>query len=165
MLAGCIVSDLPPDGAEELQTEQVPAQGNPDAPPSRPDAGETEKLYRIGDLAAEFGVTLRTLRFYEDKALLAPRRMGMTRLYTRRDRARLKLILLGKRVGFSLEEVKKMIELYDPHGQNETQLRVALEKGQHQLDRLREQRTEIDVAIGELERTMGIVRDMLSDSR
>jgi DNA-binding transcriptional MerR regulator len=119
--------------------------------------------FRIGELASEFDVTLRTLRFYEDKGLLNPRRMGVTRLYSRRDRARLKLILLGKRVGFSLEEVKKMIELYDPYGKNQTQLRVALEKGKAQLGRLQAQRIEIDTAISELERTIGVVRQMLDD--
>ena len=85
-------------------------------------------LFRIGDLAREFGVTLRTLRFYEDKGLLKPQRNGVTRLYSKRDRARLKLILLGKRLGFSLTEVKRMIELYDPQGKNQTQLKVALKK-------------------------------------
>ncbi|WP_099867930.1 MerR family transcriptional regulator [Pararhizobium haloflavum] len=129
------------------------------------EAGPQDRTFRIGDLAGEFGVTLRTLRFYEDKGLLTPRRMGVTRLYSRRDRARLKLILLGKRVGFSLDEVKKMIELYDPHGKNETQLAVALEKGESQLERLRQQRDEIDVAIGELERTLSVVRNMLADPR
>jgi DNA-binding transcriptional MerR regulator len=125
--------------------------------------GPRDQTSRIGEMASEFGVTLRTLRFYEDKGLLNPQRIGVTRLYSRRDRARLKLILLGKRLGFSLEEVKKMIELYDPHGKNETQLRVALEKGEMQLERLSEQRREIDLAIGELERTLDLVREMLRD--
>jgi DNA-binding transcriptional MerR regulator len=104
---------------------------------------------------------LRTLRFYEDKGLLNPRRNGVTRLYSRRDRARLKLILLGKRLGFSLDEVRKMIELYDPRGKNETQLKVALEKGTGQLQALKRQRDELDTAIFELERTIGVVREML----
>ena len=126
--------------------------------------GPEDQIFRIGDLAAEFDVTLRTLRFYEDKGLLSPRRTGVTRLYSRRDRARLKLILLGKRLGFSLEEVKRMIELYDPQGRNETQLRVALDRGAVQLQRLRAQRTELDTAIDELEQTMALVRDMLAAS-
>lgn len=127
--------------------------------------GPQDQTFRIGEVAAEFGVTLRTLRFYEDKGLLNPERIGVTRLYSRRDRARLKLILLGKRLGFSLDEVKKMIELYDPHGKNETQMRVALEKGEKQLHHLNERRHEIDLAIGELERTLGLVRDMLKEGR
>ena len=69
---------------------------------------------RIGEMAKKHGVTLRTLRFYEDKGLITPRREGSTRLYTRRDNARLKLILLGRKVGFSLRDVKQMIDLYDP---------------------------------------------------
>ena len=77
-------------------------------------------------------VTLRTLRFYEDKGLLNPRREGATRLYSRRDNARLKLILLGRKVGFSLREVKQIIDLYDPSGSNTRQLRLALEKSEKQ---------------------------------
>ena len=123
-----------------------------------------DATYRIGDLAREFDVTLRTLRFYEDKGLLRPTRNGVTRIYSKRDRARLKLILLGKRLGFSLTEVKRMIELYDPHGKNETQLRVTLEKGEAQMRILEEQRAHIETAIDELQRTIDVVREMLSDS-
>ena len=121
-----------------------------------------DATYRIGDLASEFDVTLRTLRFYEDKGLLRPTRNGVTRIYSKRDRARLKLILLGKRLGFSLSEVKRMIELYDPQGKNETQLRVALEKGEAQMRVLEEQRDHLETAIQELQRTIDVVRDMLS---
>ena len=70
-----------------------------------------EDLARIGEMAKKYGVTLRTLRFYEDKGLLNPKRDGSTRLYTRRDKARLKLILLGRKVGFSLRDVKQMLSL------------------------------------------------------
>ena len=83
----------------------------------------TRQLFKIGDMAKMFGVTLRTLRFYEDKGLLSPIREGSNRLYTRRDRARLKLILLGRKVGFSLRDVKQMMDLYDPAGSNAKQLR------------------------------------------
>tara|TARA_R110002012_G_scaffold191523_1_gene359275 strand:+ start:137 stop:562 length:426 start_codon:yes stop_codon:yes gene_type:complete len=121
-------------------------------------------LFRIGDLAREFGVTLRTLRFYEDKGLLEPKRNGVTRLYSKRDRARLKLILLGKRLGFSLTEVKRMIELYDPQGKNQTQLKVALEKGEDQMRVLKEQHANIETAISELQHTIDLVADMLSTS-
>ena len=126
-----------------------------------PDEADTA-IYRIGDLAQEFGVTLRTLRFYEDKGLLMPERVGVTRLFTRRDRARLKLILLGKRLGFSLTEIKRMIELYDPHDKNVTQLKVALKKGEEQMRVLEEQRDSINIAIDELGRTIDVVRDMLT---
>ena len=116
---------------------------------------------RIGELAKKYGVTLRTLRFYEDKGLLAPHRDGTTRLYTRRDVARLKLILLGRKVGFSLREVKQMLDLYDPSGSNTKQLRLALEKSEKQLGRLEKQRTTLDEAIVELTNMIGVVRSML----
>lgn len=74
---------------------------------------EPDAVYRIGDLAREFNVTLRTLRFYEDKGLMTPQRSGSTRLYRQSDRARLSLILFGKRVGFSLVEIRTVLESYD----------------------------------------------------
>jgi DNA-binding transcriptional MerR regulator len=119
--------------------------------------------FTIGDLAREFGVTLRTLRFYEDKGLLTPRRQGMNRLYSRRDRARLKLLLLGKRVGFSLNEIKDMLSLYDLKDGQVTQLKVALERFTRQIDVLRRQRADIDEAIQELTRTTEVVAGMLRD--
>ncbi len=125
---------------------------------------QDDAVYKIGDLAEEFGVTLRTLRFYEDKGLLRPTRVGVTRQFTKRDRARLKLILLGKRVGFSLTEVKRMIDLYDPRGKNVAQLKVALTKGEAQMRVLEEQRRSIHTAIEELDRTISVVRGMLADS-
>ena len=82
----------------------------------------------------------------------------------KRDRARLKLILLGKRVGFSLTEVKRMIDLYDPRGKNTTQLKVALDKGEAQMRVLEEQRASINTAIEELERTIAVVQGLLADS-
>ena len=121
-----------------------------------------EPVYRIGELSKEFDVTLRTLRFYEDKGLLTPRRVGNTRLYSRGDRARLRLILLGKRVGLSLLDVKEILDLYDPKGDNHRQLTVALEKGEEQMDVLQKQRDEIDEAISELDKTLTTVRGMIS---
>jgi len=108
-------------------------------------------------------VTLRTLRFYEDKGLLNPKRDGSTRLYTRRDKARLKLILLGRKVGFSLRDVKQMMDLYDPTGSNTKQLRLALDKSEKQLARLQKQRALIDDAINELSNSMSAVRRMLAE--
>src|SRR5215216_823117 len=90
---------------------------------------------RIGEMAKKYGVTLRTLRFYEDKGLISPKRDGSTRLYTRRDKARLKLIMLGRKVGFSLRDVKQIMDLYDPKGANTKQLRLTLEKSEKQLAR------------------------------
>ncbi|UCI07480.1 MerR family transcriptional regulator [Mesorhizobium sp. B1-1-8] len=120
-----------------------------------------EELARIGEMAKKYGVTLRTLRFYEDKGLLNPQRDGSTRLYTRRDRARLKLILLGRKVGFSLRDVKQMMDLYDPTGSNTKQLRLALDKSEKQLARLQKQRALIEDAINELSASMTTVRQML----
>jgi len=125
------------------------------------DAGED--LVRIGEMAKKYGVTLRTLRFYEDKGLLNPQRDGSTRLYTRRDRARLKLILLGRKVGFSLRDVKQMMDLYDPTGSNTKQLRLTLDKSEKQLARLQKQRALIEDAINELSNSMAAVRQMLAE--
>jgi DNA-binding transcriptional MerR regulator len=74
---------------------------------------ESDRLYTIGELAAELGVTTRTIRFYESKGLISPARRGVARSYARRDRARLKLILRGKNLGFSLEEIAQYLKLYD----------------------------------------------------
>lgn len=129
-------------------------------------AGEApEDLTRIGEMAKMFGVTLRTLRFYEDKGLLKPIRDGATRLYTRRDKARLKLILLGRKIGFSLREVKQMLDLYDPTGSNVRQLRVTLEKSEKQLARLNKQRMLIEEAIADLQQLMTVVREKLAEQQ
>jgi DNA-binding transcriptional MerR regulator len=122
---------------------------------------DTEEFARIGEMARSFDVTLRALRFYEDRGLIHPRREGTTRLYSRRDQARLKLILLGRRVGFSLREVKQMIDLYDPKGPNTRQLKLVLEKSQRQLGRLETRRAALDEAIDELKDMMETVRDRL----
>ena len=109
-------------------------------------------------MARKYGVTLRALRFYEDKGLINPKREGSTRLYSRRDKARLKLILLGRKVGFSLRDVKQMMDLYDPSGSNTKQLRLTLDKSEKQLARLQKQRAVIDEAIDELTKLMADVR-------
>jgi DNA-binding transcriptional MerR regulator len=119
--------------------------------------------FTIGDLAREFGVTLRTLRFYEDRNLLRPRRHGQNRIYSRRDRARLKLVLMGKKVGFSLGEIKDMLDLYDLKDGQVTQLRVALERFAKQIALLRQQKQDVEQAIEELTRTMEIISGMLRD--
>ena len=119
------------------------------------------KVSRIGDLADQFGITLRALRFYEDKGLITPQRSGTTRLYSYRDRARLKLILLGRKVGFSLREVKQLLDLYNPSEANATQLRATLEKTAKQQDKLIAQRDAIDEAISELHKLMSTVSNLL----
>lgn len=124
---------------------------------------DRKTVFTIGDLSREFGVTLRAIRFYEDKGLLNPRRQGMTRLYSRRDRARLKLILLGKRVGFSLVEIGEMLDLYDLKDGQTTQMKVALTKFDEQIGYLEAQRAEIDQALGDLKRARDVVQGILKE--
>ncbi len=122
-----------------------------------------KESFSIGDLAKEFGVTLRTLRFYEDKNLINPRRQGLSRIYGRRDRARLKLILLGKKVGFSLDAIREMLDLYDLKDGGAAQLRLALARFGEHAEVLRRQKKDIEKAIEELTRTMTIVSGLLRD--
>jgi DNA-binding transcriptional MerR regulator len=122
-----------------------------------------QTTFTIGELAREFGVTLRTLRFYEDKDLISPRREGLNRIYGRRDRARLKLILLGKKVGFSLAEIREMLDLYDLRDGQTTQLKVALSRFGEQVEMLKRQKRDIEQAIEELTHTMTVVAGMLRD--
>ncbi|MFP6774467.1 MAG: MerR family DNA-binding transcriptional regulator [Alphaproteobacteria bacterium] len=117
----------------------------------------TALTYTISQLAAEFGVTARTIRFYEDKKLLQPQRNGLARVYGRRDRGRLKLILRGKRLGFSLTDISEMLDLYDPHGEGREQLLVMLEKSRQRLAELEQQRTDIDDVIEELQKNCSLI--------
>ena len=119
--------------------------------------------FTIGDLAKEFDVSLRTLRFYEDKNLIHPRRDGVTRIYSRRDRARLKLVIMGKRVGFSLKEIKEMLDLYDLKDGQSTQLKVSLKRFNEQIALLEKQKRDVEQAIGELSQTVMIVEGMLAE--
>jgi DNA-binding transcriptional MerR regulator len=109
-----------------------------------------DRLAGIREMCAEFDVTPRTLRFYEQKELLAPIRRGQARLYTRRDRGRLTLILRGKRFGFSLEEIRQLLDLYDRDDRQLTQLRRTVEVARKRLTDMERQRTELDDAIAEL---------------
>jgi DNA-binding transcriptional MerR regulator len=127
------------------------------------DINDRERTYSITELCKEFEVTPRTLRFYEQKGLLSPARRGWTRLFSYRDRARLKLILRGKRVGFSLEEIKEMLDLYNLRDGQLTQLRVASTKMRERLSALQTQRVELDHAIEDLERTVEIIDGMLKE--
>jgi DNA-binding transcriptional MerR regulator len=104
------------------------------------------KMYTISELAREFNVTPRALRFYEDKALLSPTREGMNRVYSGRDRARLKLILQGKSVGFSLTDIREMLDLYTLEG-HRAQLKLSLKKSREQIVNLERQREDIEAAL------------------
>lgn len=106
--------------------------------------------YSISDLSEEFGVTARALRFYEDEGLIAPERHGLSRIYSRRDRARLAWILRGKRVGFSLSDIREMIDLYDADEEHEAQRRVTVEKCRARIALLERQKQDIAATIAEL---------------
>ncbi len=118
--------------------------------------------FSIHDLVAEFDVTARTLRFYEEKGLLAPARRGQERLYSRRDRARLKLVLMGKSVGFSLEEVRDMLDLYDLGDGQATQLSVAQTRFDEKIGELESRRRDIDRALAELTHARDVVTARLA---
>ena len=132
-------------------------------PTSPPERQSREKIYSITEMCREFDVSPRTLRFYEQKGLLSPTRRGWTRLYSYRDRARLKLVLRGKKVGFALEEIKEMLDLYNLRDGQATQLKVASVKMRERLSALRQQRVELEEAIADLERTCEIVDGMLRE--
>lgn len=109
------------------------------------------KEYSISDLAQEFDITTRTIRFYEAEALLHPTRRGQSRIYAEQDRVHLKLILRGKRLGFSLAESKELITLYDPSSQNTKQLNRFLEKISERRHSLEQQLEDINIMQHELD--------------
>jgi DNA-binding transcriptional MerR regulator len=111
---------------------------------------KTDDLMTIREMCDSFDVTPRTLRFYEAKELLFPIREGQRRWFTKRDRARLKLILRGKRFGFSLEDIRQLLDLYDMGDQQATQLRRTYDLAQKRLAEMVAQRDELNVAIDEL---------------
>ena len=106
--------------------------------------------FSISDLSAEFDVTARALRFYEDEGLIAPERRGTQRIYSHRDRARLAWILRGKRVGFSLAEIRELIDLYDLGDGRRTQRARTIQRCRERIDLLHAQKRDIDAAIEEI---------------
>ena len=123
--------------------------------------GEKE-VYRIGDIASEFNVTLRTLRFYEDRGMISPQRSGMTRLYSRRDRARIRAILIAKGVGFSLVDIQDLLEIYDKNEQDRELVCVVRRKCLAQLEKLEQQKAETERSIADLNTILLSVKDLFS---
>ena len=121
----------------------------------------TLETMTIRQMCDAFDVTPRTLRFYEAKELLFPIREGQKRLFTRRDRARLKLILRGKRFGFSLEEIRQLLDLYDAGDQQYSQMKQTLSLACDRLTHMESQREELDQAINDLREQMNWVKQML----
>ncbi|APX90290.1 MerR family transcriptional regulator [Brevirhabdus pacifica] len=125
----------------------------------------TDEYLTIREMCDAFGVTARTLRFYEAKELLSPLRDGQKRLFSKRDRARLKLILRGKRFGFSLEEIRQLLSLYDLDDQQITQLTRTCAVGRERLAAMIAQRDELTIAIEELQEQLNWGDQMINALR
>ncbi len=111
-----------------------------------------QETYTISDLGKEFGITTRAIRFYEDKGLLSPARQGGRRTYSRADRTRLKLLLRGKRLGWPLEEIKSVLEMYDGEQGEVQQLQYTTQKIQQRRQQLLQQKKDIDALLADLDR-------------
>jgi DNA-binding transcriptional MerR regulator len=126
----------------------------------------TDELFGITELCREFGISLRAIRFYEDKGLLQPRRVNGTRVYTRRDRARLSLILRAKAIGSSLAEIKHYLDLYGAHGEGRVQqMRYVMQRTDEAIADLQQKRAHIDATLAELQVINDSVRRGLADRR
>ena len=118
-------------------------------------------VYTIGDLADFFGITHRALRFYEDKGMLKPRRVGQKRLYSNKDRTKLRLILNGKQIGMTIREIQEFLESYELRDGNDVQMRKALAKIRSQRLLLKQRRESIEMSLQELERVEKIIAGMV----
>jgi DNA-binding transcriptional MerR regulator len=143
----------------ESASEKYGAQEFLDA--HRPDPGND--VYGITELVEEFGVTARAIRLYEEKGLLAPRRVGSARIFSRRDRARLALILRAKALGSSLGEIKQYLDLYGQHGEGRRlQLEFVVKKTSSSIEELKKKRAQVDKTIAELELIRGVCEAQLA---
>lgn len=121
--------------------------------PQRRQATMDNRTYTIRQLTKEFAVSARTLRFYEEEGLIAPTRRGQTRIYSTRDRARVILILRGRRMGFSLAEIREFLDFYDPKSDLQ-QLLLAKKKFEERIEAFEQQKQEIDAILSELQTTL-----------
>ncbi len=128
-----------------------------------PDAGGRER-FTINDLTREFGVTARALRHYENEELISPIREGLNRIYTKRDRARLAWILRAKNVGFSLSEIREMLDLYDLNDGRVEQRRVTIQRCHEKIEKLTQQKADIESAIEELTDAVTYIESLLDQN-
>jgi len=120
------------------------------APTSGKEDQGNQAVYSIGDLAADLGVSSRAIRFYEDQGMLSPQRVGGNRVYSQRDLARLKLILRGKRLGFSLSDIRELLDLYYVDHDHLEQMNQTLQKGRTRIAELEQQLGELQMTLHEL---------------
>ncbi len=127
------------------------------------DDAPDQQLFAITELAREFGISTRTIRFYESKGLLAPERVGSTRVFRKRDRARLLLILRGKRLGFSLKDISEYLALYDADNTQSSQLLLLQSKVDERLNLLQMQLQDLEITISELKEIRQLAQSQLQN--
>ncbi len=125
---------------------------------------ENRDLFAIADLAREFGISTRAIRFYETKGLLTPERVGSTRIFRRRDRARLILILRGKRLGFSLRDISDYLSLYDADRTQRAQVNLLVEKVDNRMVMLEQQLSDLQTTLVELREIKKLATDVLGQA-
>ncbi len=141
-------------------SESLPLFGSTSRPP--PDGPAEQALFTVTELAQALGITPRAIRFYEDKGLITPRRLGTTRVYAARERARMILILRGKRLGFSLSDIAEYLNLYDADLTGRAQLVLLVEALNTRRATLAAQREAVDEALGELDEIMRLAQHALA---
>jgi DNA-binding transcriptional MerR regulator len=130
---------------------------------NRPES-ENRDLFAIADLAREFGISTRAIRFYETKGLLTPERVGSTRVFRRRDRARLILILRGKRLGFSLRDISEYLSLYEADRTQHAQVKLLVDMVDQRMQMLEQQLADLQITIGELREIKKLASERLAQA-